>query len=64
MPNHDQQYLTDKEAARVCGVSRRTIERWRHDGRIAVVLTPGGRPRVRAEDLTVRADDERGARRR
>lgn len=39
------------EAAHLLGVNRATLQRWARDGRVPVVLTPGGRRRYRASDL-------------
>jgi excisionase family DNA binding protein len=39
------------EAAELLGVNRATLQRWAREGRIPVVLTPGGRRRYRRSDL-------------
>ncbi len=41
----DEEYLTSSEAARLLGVSPKTISRWADDGRIASIVTLGGHRR-------------------
>ena len=45
--------LTITEAAKRMGVSRQTIYTWIREGKVKPVWTPGGRPRVRANQLIV-----------
>ncbi len=40
-----EEYLTSGEAARLLGVSPRTISRWADEGRIACIVTAGGHRR-------------------
>lgn len=42
-------YLTAGEAARILGVSPKTINRWANDGRIPCTVTLGGHRRFRAD---------------
>ena len=43
--------FTEPQAARIAGVSQRTLRRWRKAGAVGYSLTPGGRIRYTAEDL-------------
>lgn len=45
----DAPYLTPGQAARVLGVSPKTVNRWANDGRIPCAMTLGGHRRFRAE---------------
>lgn len=45
----DAAYLTPGQAARVLGVSPKTVNRWANDGRIPCAMTLGGHRRFRAE---------------
>jgi predicted site-specific integrase-resolvase len=42
---------SEQEAARIIGVSVRTLRRWRSKGAVGYSLTPGGRIRYTNEDL-------------
>ena len=42
-------YLTPGQAARILGVSPKTVNRWANDGRIACAVTLGGHRRFRAD---------------
>jgi excisionase family DNA binding protein len=42
-------YLTTGQAARILGVSPKTVNRWANDGRIPCVVTLGGHRRFRAD---------------
>ena len=42
-------YLTAGQAARVLGVSPKTVNRWANDGRIPCSVTLGGHRRFRAD---------------
>ncbi len=41
-------YLTTGQAARLLGVSPKTVNRWAHEGRIPCIVTLGGHLRVSA----------------
>jgi excisionase family DNA binding protein len=43
--------LTSGEAAARAGVCTKTIRKWADDGLLAARETPGGRLRIKAEDL-------------
>ncbi|RZF65869.1 MerR family transcriptional regulator [Sphingomonas populi] len=43
--------MTEAQAARVLGISDRTLRRWRGNGAIGYSLTPGGRVRYGFEDI-------------
>lgn len=43
--------LTTSEAAAYIGVATETLARWSRDGKVAHVMTPGGRRRYRIKDL-------------
>lgn len=45
----DAAYLTPGQAARLLGVSPKTVNRWANDGRIPCAMTLGGHRRFRAE---------------
>lgn len=45
----DAAYLTPGQAARLLGVSPKTVNRWANDGRIPSAMTLGGHRRFRAE---------------
>lgn len=42
-------YLTPGQAARMLGVSPKTVNRWANDGRIPCAVTLGGHRRFRAD---------------
>ena len=42
-------YLTPGQAARILGVSPKTVNRWATDGRIPCAVTLGGHRRVRVD---------------
>ncbi len=42
-------YLTPGQAARILGVSPKTVNRWANDGRIPCATTLGGHRRFRAD---------------
>ena len=42
-------YLSPGQAARILGVSPKTVDRWAADGRIPCAVTLGGHRRFRAE---------------
>ena len=44
-------YLAPAEAARLLGISPRTLFRWLRDGRIPCEFTEAGEPRLRREDI-------------
>jgi excisionase family DNA binding protein len=41
-------YLSTGQAARLLGVSPKTVNRWAHEGRIPCIVTLGGHLRIRA----------------
>ena len=41
-------YMTTGQAARLLGVSPKTVNRWAHEGRIPCIVTLGGHLRIRA----------------
>ncbi len=43
---HGDEYLTTTQAARLLGVSPRTVSRWADEGRIAYLVTLGGHRRI------------------
>ncbi len=45
----DWAYLTPGQAARILGVSPKTINRWANDGRIPCSVTLGGHRRFRSD---------------
>lgn len=45
----DSAYLTPGQAARMLGVSPKTVNRWATDGRIPCAMTLGGHRRFRVE---------------
>lgn len=45
----DIAYLTPGQAARILGVSPKTVNRWANDGRVPCALTLGGHRRFRAD---------------
>ncbi len=45
----DGGYLTAGQAARLLGVSPRTVDRWANDGRMPCLVTLGGHRRFRAD---------------
>lgn len=45
----DVAYLTPGQAARILGVSPKTVNRWANDGRVPCALTLGGHRRFRAD---------------
>jgi excisionase family DNA binding protein len=45
----DAAYLTPGQAARMLGVSPKTVNRWANDGRIPCAVTLGGHRRFRAD---------------
>lgn len=45
----DRAYLTAGQAARILGVSPKTVDRWANEGRISCVVTLGGHRRFRPE---------------
>lgn len=45
----DWAYLTPGQAARILGVSPKTINRWANDGRIPCAVTLGGHRRFRPD---------------
>jgi excisionase family DNA binding protein len=45
----DGTYLTPGQAARMLGVSPKTINRWANEGRIPCAMTLGGHRRFRAD---------------
>ena len=47
--NADSAYLTPGQAARMLGVSPKTVNRWATDGRIPCAMTLGGHRRFRAD---------------
>lgn len=47
----DRAYLTTGEAARILGVSPKTVSRWAAAGRIPHVVTPGGHRRFSPEAI-------------
>lgn len=49
MPDPDT--FTEQQAARILGVTDRTLRRWRSKGAVGYSLTPGGRIRYSSEDL-------------
>lgn len=51
MANVDAQdsYLAPGQAARILGVSPKTVVRWANDGRIPCLVTLGGHRRFRAD---------------
>jgi excisionase family DNA binding protein len=53
--------LTRKEVASLFRVSPRTIKRWTADGKLTAILTPGGSPRYRSEDVDRLLEQERTA---
>jgi excisionase family DNA binding protein len=46
-------YVTLRGAARILGVSTRTLARWARNGRVPGLKTPGGRWRFFAPDLAL-----------
>jgi excisionase family DNA binding protein len=48
---HEPEVLTFTQAARVCGVSPRTVRRWADDGALPTVVMPSGRRAVLEADL-------------
>lgn len=44
----DDQLLRDKDVARLYDVTERTVRKWRAQGALPTVYTPGGRPRTPA----------------
>jgi excisionase family DNA binding protein len=47
----NESWMTEPQAARVLGISDRTLRRWRGNGAIGYSLTPGGRVRYSFEDI-------------
>jgi excisionase family DNA binding protein len=47
--NADSAYLTPGQAARMLGVSPKTVNRWATDGRIPCAMTLGGHRRFRVD---------------
>ena len=47
----DEQLMTPREVASALGVDSRTVDRWRREGRIASIETPGGQHRFRRADV-------------
>lgn len=47
----DSELLSPAEAARLLGVTTKTLGRWVHIGKITAVVTPGGHRRYRREDV-------------
>ena len=45
----DSAYLTPGQAARILGVSPKTVNRWATDGRIPCAMTLGGHRRFRVD---------------
>lgn len=45
----DTAYLTPGQAARILGVSPKTVNRWANDGRIPCAVTLGGHRRFRVD---------------
>lgn len=45
----DGSYLAPGQAARILGVSPKTVDRWANDGRIPCAVTLGGHRRFRAD---------------
>ena len=44
-------YVTMKTAARLCGVTPRTVARWVDSGQLPAVFTTGGHRRIRRDDV-------------
>ena len=44
-------YLDLAQAARLLGISPRTLRRWMRDGRLAYELSEAGEPMLRREDI-------------
>lgn len=49
------------EAAAMLGVNRQTLQRWAREGRVPVVVSPGGRRRYRRDDLAQMLRSKAGA---
>lgn len=49
------------EAASLLGVNRQTLQRWAREGRVPVVVSPGGRRRYRRDDLAQLLRSKAGA---
>lgn len=47
----DRPYLSPGQAARILGVSPKTVNRWANEGRIPYALTLGGHRRFRVEAI-------------
>ena len=47
----EEQLMTPREVASALGVDSRTVGRWRREGRIASIVTPGGTHRFRRADV-------------
>jgi DNA-binding transcriptional MerR regulator len=46
-----QQWYDEKAAARIIGVSPRTLRAWRKDGKVSYHRTPGGRVRYTLDQM-------------
>jgi excisionase family DNA binding protein len=50
---HEKEYLTPGEVARLLHVSPKTVNRWANEGRIRCMVTLGGHRRFRRDDVEV-----------
>ncbi len=58
-PTEEPEYVTEREAAELLGVSVATLERWAQAGRVESIPTPGGR--LYRRDVIERMARELGA---
>jgi len=57
-PDPDDDLLTPREVAQICGVSAVTVGRWARDGVLKpFATTPGGQRRFRRGDVRARAEE-------